>query len=76
MRSKLEEALAIIDDITADVSGEFPVDLLRVRKLLRDLRAEAFLDPDDVAILTPHGDGELMYLGAEPMQTEPPQPAA
>jgi hypothetical protein len=51
MKTKLQEALKLCEEMCADVNGEYPVGLLRVRRLLEEVRDECFLDEDDVAVL-------------------------
>ena len=50
MKAKLEEALAIVEDVCCDINGEYPVGLLRVRRLLKDVLTD-WWDEDDVAVL-------------------------
>ena len=50
MKAQLQEALAIVEDICWDINGEYPVGLLRVRRLLGDVLAD-WWDEDDVAVL-------------------------
>jgi hypothetical protein len=50
MKTKLQEALAIVEDICCDINGAYPVGLLRVRRLLKDVLAD-WWDEDDVAVL-------------------------
>jgi hypothetical protein len=50
MKEKLQEALMIVEDICADVTEEYPVGLVRVRRLLKDVLAD-WWDEDDVAVL-------------------------
>lgn len=57
MRTKLTEALQCVNGMTADVNGNFPIGLLRVRRLLLDAIAEhdAMIgewDEEDVIALT------------------------
>ena len=60
--TKLNEALNLVYEMTADINGEYPVGLIRVRRLLEEVLA------DDV----PHDDDDdYCYLGMEP-----PSPAA
>jgi len=65
MNAKLQECLTIVEEICCDVEERYPVGLLRVRHLLREVVAAEVPD-----------DGEMMYLGADPLEMEPPSPAA
>lgn len=40
MKTKLTEALRWIDGMTADINGDFPIGLYRVRRLLQEAIAE------------------------------------
>jgi hypothetical protein len=51
--NELNQALSILDDITADIEGRFPAGLYRVRRLLQDVQERYFLEDSDTAILAP-----------------------
>jgi hypothetical protein len=36
MKTKLDEALKLVNEMTADIEGRYPIGLLRVRRLLED----------------------------------------
>ena len=50
MKTNLQEALAIVEDICGDINGEYPVGLLRVRRLLKDVLAD-WWDEDEIVML-------------------------
>ncbi len=50
MKEKLQEALKMCEEMTADVEGNLPAGLLRVRRLLEEVIADCW-DVDDVAML-------------------------
>lgn len=51
MKKKLEEALEIVNEMTADVEERYPVGLLYVRRLLEEVIAECW-DEDEIVELT------------------------
>jgi hypothetical protein len=61
MKTKLSEALWIVNELTADVEGRYPVGLLRIRRLL----TEAISEWDEMV-------GDRVALAGEEM----PMPAA
>jgi hypothetical protein len=40
MKKRLDEALQLVNEMTADIEGRYPIGLLRVRRLLVDAIAE------------------------------------
>lgn len=58
MKAKLTEALRYVDEMTADVEGNYPFGLLYIRRLLQEAIAEyeamtVEWDLDDVVALAP-----------------------
>jgi hypothetical protein len=50
MKTKLQEALAIVEDICCDVNGAYPVGLVRVRRLFTDVLADCW-DEDEIVMM-------------------------
>ena len=50
MKEKLQQALAMCEEMCADVDGNYPVGLLFGRRLLEEVIADCW-DEDDVAML-------------------------
>jgi hypothetical protein len=51
MKTKLQEALAIVEDICCDINGAYPVGLVRVRRLLKDVLADWWVE-DEIVMLS------------------------
>lgn len=76
MKEKLQQAIDRLESLYWELNrnGGPDIEVGCIIRLLEQVRDGAFLDPDDVAVLVP--DDEMMYLGADPMQTEPPAMAS
>jgi hypothetical protein len=44
MKTKLEQALTLCEEMTADIGGRYPIGLIRVRVLLEEVLADADAD--------------------------------
>ncbi len=51
MKAKLREALTLVNELTADLEGNYPIGLLRLRRLIADVMDEVEVGSESV-----HGD--------------------